>query len=127
MKVFYKYMAILIMACGFVCLFSSCDNDDDVKKSSSEIIGKWKYEEYGDEVYRLTIQFKTDNTFTCTEYYYDSYYDEYEYETWKGIYEYDKETKMIITYYEEDDEVGVFRYMGSYLLDEDGDRWYKMQ
>lgn len=127
MKVFYKYIAILIMACGSVFLFSSCDNDDDVKKSSSEIIGKWKYEEYGDEVYRLTIQFKTDNTFTCTEYYYDSYYDEYEYETWKGIYEYDKETKMIITYYEEDDEVGVFRYMGSYLLDEDGDRWYKMQ
>ena len=115
------------MACGSVFLFSSCDNDDDVKKSSSEIIGKWKYEEYGDDVLRLTIQFKTDNTFTCTEYYYDSYYDEYEYETWKGIYEYDKETKMIITYYEEDDEVGVFRYMGSYLLDEDGDRWYKMQ
>ena len=94
MKVFYKYIAILIMACGSVFLFSSCDNDDDVKKSSSEIIGKWKYEEYGDDVLRLTIQFKTDNTFTCTDYYYDSYYDEYEYETWKGIYEYDKETKI---------------------------------
>lgn len=127
MKVFYKYIAILIMACGFVCLFSSCDDDDEVKKTSSEIIGKWKYE---DEEFRSTIQFKADNICIYTEYFYDSYYDEYEYEIYKGIYEYDRETKMIYIFFEfeDEDEVWLFRYMGSFLLDLDcGDRWYKMQ
>lgn len=124
MKDFSTYVVLLLSFCCS-CVISSCNDDDDNVKSSSAIIGKWECD-YGDDEW-MTVQFKSNNTFVATEYYYDDYYDDYDYEVWSGVYEYDKDRKMIITYYEDDDESFIFYYKGNYLLDEDGDRWFKVE
>lgn len=37
-----KFLSLLVMLCGFTCLFTSCSDDDDDAASSSELIGTWQ-------------------------------------------------------------------------------------
>lgn len=37
-----KLLSLLVMLCGFTCLFTSCSDDDDDAASASELVGTWQ-------------------------------------------------------------------------------------
>lgn len=94
------------------------DEGDDTSDDVAAVVGTWKY---GGDNYWISLTLKSDKTFEYTEY--DAEYGEAEYYNYNGTYTYDSKSKRItirLSGYSE-----TFEYCGNYLLDGDGDKWYK--
>ena len=112
---FWNLLAIMMVAMVSLTMVSCSDDDDEVVKESSPIVGTWTWEDDESEDYEI-VTFRADGTGTWTEY--DSYYDESDTEQFS--YQYNPNTKKLVIHIEDEVEeitisiVGDIMYMDGY-------------
>lgn len=116
---FWSMLTIMVVAMLSMTFVSCSDDDDEVVKESSSIVGTWEWRDDESEDYDI-ITFRKDGTGTWSQY----YDDESEIENFS--YQYDSSTKRLIMHCGDEVETTVAIVMGD-VMEWDGFIYHRIK